>query len=94
MFRVEKVKDQELYIVYPSAHYLEKRFNRFDLPYDTNWEIYRLYNYTPENFFNYLISKFNAIVEIKQDFSYINFYFPTKEGAENFRDELENRARG
>ena len=93
MFRVEKVREQERYIVYPSAHYLEKRFNRFDLPYDTNWEIYRLYNYTPEDFFKYLISKFHASVEFKERFSYVDIYFPSKEDAEAFRDELENRAR-
>lgn len=93
MFRVEKVREEERYIVYPSAHYLEKHFDRFSFPYDTNWEIYRLYNYAPEDFFKYLISKFHAFVEFKRDFSYVDFWFPTRENAEAFREELETRAR-
>ena len=90
MFKIEA--NGEHYIVIPTAEYLEERFNRFDLPYDTNWEIYRLYNYKPREFFQYLISVFEAEIYVKERWPYFEISFNKEINALRFKQELEERA--
>ena len=90
MFKLEKYEDY--CCVVPSAEYLEARFNRFDLPYDTNWEIYRLYNYKPRELFQYLIAAFDATIFIKEKWPYFEIRFTKETNALLFKAELEKRA--
>lgn len=90
MFTIEE--ENERFFVIPTAEYVLERFNRFDLPYDTNWEIYRLFGFEPEEFIQYVIAAYDARVEIHYKFPWITFYFPSYVKAEIFKNELEKRS--
>lgn len=90
MYKIEE-KDEGYYVI-PTAETVQANFNRFDVPYDTNWEIYKLFNFPPEDFIKYIISAFNARVFIKYEFPWVKFYFHNYSDAENFKKEVEKRA--
>ena len=89
MFKIEE--SNNYYIVIPTASYLQEHFDRFSFPYDTNWEIYKLYNYEPRHFFEYVISAFNATVEFQESFPYATVKFKEQKNALAFKTELEQR---
>lgn len=91
MFRIEKQRNEDKFYVVPTSEFVRQNFNRYDLPYDTNWEIYKLFSYSPENFFKYVIAAYNAVVKFKEDFPWVEFYFEDKSKAEFFLNELEKR---
>ena len=90
MFKIEE-KDN-VYFVIPTAETLINNFNRFEVPYDSNWEIYKLFGYEPQDFAKYIISTFNATVIVQYEFPWMKFYFKKYIDAENFKNELEKRA--
>ena len=90
MFKIEERNDR--YYVLPTAEYVLEKFDRFSFPYDTNWEIYRLFKYPPEQFCQYLVSQYRALVTFKNEFPFIDFSFSTYSTAEEFKKELEERA--
>lgn len=90
MFKVEE--SNGVYVVIPTASYLQEHFDRFSFPYDTNWEIYKLYNYEPRQFFEFIISAYNGKVKFQEAFPYALITFNNKEDAEAFKTELETRA--
>lgn len=90
MYKIEE-KDNVYYVI-PTAETVQDNFNRFEMPYDSNWEIYKLFNFPPEDFIKYAISTFNATVFIKYEFPWVQFYFHNYIDAENFLKEVEKRA--
>lgn len=89
MFLTEEANGK--YYVVPAAETVEKNFNRFDLPYDSGWEIYRLFNFTGRDFVNYVIKKFNAKVNLKTTFPFVEIYFEDYYEAKAFQTEVEKR---
>lgn len=79
------------YYVIPTVETVQKNFDRLDMPYDTNWEIYRLFNFTGRDFANYIIKRFNGTVIIKREFPFLSFYFKDYYDAKDFLSELEKR---
>lgn len=90
MFKIEE-KNDKFYVI-PTAEYLLEHFDRFSFPYDSNWEIYKLFNYPAEDFFKFIISNYGARVFFQQEFPYVSFYFSNYIQAENFKKELTTRA--
>ena len=90
MFKIEEKQDK--YYVIPTAEYLLKHFDKFDFPYDSNWEIYKLFNYSAEDFLKYIIAAHNGTVVFQYEFPYVNFYFTKYSDAEIFKNELTKRA--
>ena len=91
MFKIEEKNNK--FFVMPTADYLLDNFDRFSFPYDSNWEIYKLFNYPPEQFFQYIICQFNAHVTFKPEFPFVSIYFPTEFDAGQFKQELITRAK-
>lgn len=89
MFKIEERNDK--FFVIPTAEHLLNNFDRFSFPYDSNWEIYKLFNMPAEDFLKYIISAFNAHVIFQYEFPWVQFYFYKYTEAEFFKNELENR---
>ena len=89
MFKINVNND--VYTVVPTAEYLLEHFDRFSFPYDSNWEIYKLFNYEPVELFQYICAAFNGRIRIYQDFPYATIEFITIQDAEKFKNELERR---
>ena len=89
MYQIEEQNGK--YYVIPTAETVMDNFNRFDLPYDSNWEIYKLFGYEPKDFLNYIISAFNARVIIQYEFPWVQFYFHNYIEAEFFLKEVQER---
>lgn len=79
------------YSVIPTAYHLKKYLNKFEFPYDTNWEIYKLYNYTPKQMAQYVIAKFGAIVGLSLEYPLMIIRFDDIARAEAFKNELEEK---
>ena len=90
MFRIE-TKNNKNYVI-PTSNYVLEHFDKKSFPYDSNWEIFCLFNFPPEDFFKYIISVYEARVEFKKDFPWVSFYFPSYIKAEQFKKEVEERA--
>ena len=90
MYKIEE-RDNKYFVV-PTSETVINNYNRHEIPYDTNWEIYKLFNFPPEDFVKYIISVFNAHVIIHYEFPWIKFYFNNYISAENFKKEVEKRA--
>lgn len=90
MFKVETKNDK--YYVIPTVEHILENFDRFSFPYDSNWEIYKLFGYEPEDFFKFIISVYEAHVVLQFEFPWVSFYFDKYSNAETFKNELENRA--
>lgn len=91
MFKIEKQRNEEKFYVVPTSELVQQNFKRYEVPYDTNWEIYRLFRFTPENFFKYIIATYGAVVQFKENFPWVDFYFEDRSKAERFLDEISNR---
>lgn len=89
MFKIEE-KNEKFYVI-PTAEYLLEHFDRFSFPYDSNWEIYKLFNYPAEDFFKFIISNYEAHVIFQQEFPYVEIFFTKYINAEYFQKELEKR---
>lgn len=89
MFKIEE-KNEKFYVI-PTAEYLLEHFDRFSFPYDSNWEIYKLFNYPAEDFFKFIISNYEAHVVFQQEFPYVEIFFTKYINAEYFQKELEKR---
>ena len=90
MYKIETKNDK--YYVIPTAETVMENFNRFEMPYDSNWEIYKLFGFGPKEFIEYIISAYEAEVLICYEFPWIRFYFHKYSSAENFLKEVEERA--
>ena len=90
MFKIEE-KDGKYY-VFPTAETVMNNFNRFEMPYDSTWEIYKHFNFPPEDFIKYIISAHHAHVIIQYEYPWVKFYFSKYTDAEFFKKELEERA--
>ena len=89
MYKIEEKKGK--FYVIPTAETVLANYNRFEMPYDSNWEIYKLFGFEPEDFIKYVISAFGAHVIIQYEFPWIQFYFNNYISAEQFKNELEKR---
>lgn len=89
MYKIQE-KNNKYYVI-PTAETVLENFQRFELPYDSNWEIYKLFNFGPEDFIKYIIAAFNAHVIIHYQFPWIEFYFNKYTEAEFFKKEVEAR---
>ena len=89
MFKIEE-KNEKFYVI-PTAEYLLEHFDRFSFPYDSNWEIYKLFNYPAEDFFKFLIANYEAHIVFQYEFPYVNIYFSKYIKAEQFKNELKKR---
>lgn len=90
MFKIEEKNNK--YTVIPTAGYVLDHFDKFSFPYDSNWEIYKLFNYSAEDFFKFVIAAYNAEVVFQYTFPWVNIYFSRYTDAENFKKEVEKRA--
>lgn len=90
MFKINA--ENNIYTVIPTAEYLLDNFDRLSFPYDSNWEIYKLFNYEPMELFQYISAAFNGRVRIYQEFPYATIEFLEYSDAESFKNELEKRA--
>lgn len=90
MFKIEEKNNK--YIVIPTAEYVLDHFDKFSFPYDSNWEIYKLFNYDAEDFFKFVIAAYGAEVIFQYTFPWVNIYFSKYTDAENFKKEIEKRA--
>lgn len=90
MYKIEE-KDNKYYVI-PTAETVLDNYNRFEMPYDSNWEIYRHFDFEPEDFIKYIISVFNAHVIIQYEYPWVKFYFTKYIEAESFKNEVEKRA--
>lgn len=90
MFKIEEKNSK--YIVIPTAEYVLDHFDKFSFPYDSNWEIYKLFNYNAEDFFKFVIAAYGAEVIFQYTFPWVNIYFSKYTDAENFKKEVEKRA--
>ena len=66
MYKIEE-KDNKYYVI-PTAETVLNNYNRFEMPYDSNWEIYKYFGFEPEDFIKYIISVFNAHVIIQYEY--------------------------
>lgn len=89
MFAIKEQNDK--YYVIPTANYLLEHLDKFTYPYDTNWEIYKLFRFPAKDFFNYIIAAFNAKVVFKDTFPFASFYFDKYTEAEKFKVEILQR---
>lgn len=89
MYKIDELEGR--FYVTPTAAHVLQVFDRFSFPYDTNWEIYRRFNYPAEDFFKYIISTYNAKVVFQFEFPWVSFYFTKYSEAEFFKKELEER---
>lgn len=78
------VNNSEVYTVVPTAAHLQKHLNKFEFPYDTNWEIYKMYNYGPCEFCQFMVNAFHANVKLYKDFPFMSFSFSAKSQADIF----------
>ena len=90
MYKIEE-KDNKFYVI-PTAETVLNNYNRFGMPYDSNWEIYKHFGFEPEDFIKYVIAAFNARVIIQYEYPWVKFYFTKYTDAENFKNEVEKRA--
>ena len=89
MYKIE-TKGAKHYVI-PTADTVMDNFKRFEMPYDSNWEIYKLFNYSAKDFMDYVISAFNATVIIHYEFPWLEFYFSRYIDAEDFLKEINKR---
>lgn len=90
MFKIEEKNDK--YYVVPTAEYLLEHFDKFSFPYDSNWEIYKLFKFPPKDLFDFLAATFDAKIIFQREFPYVSIYFHNYVKAEIFKKELEQRA--
>ena len=89
--RKERTTDSYIYLVRPSAkliqQYLQNRIVFY--PFTTHYIFLSKYNFTVEDFYKYLISKFHATVEAIPQFPFFKFYFTDIKDAQAFVEELK-----
>lgn len=78
------VNNKTVYTVVPTAAHLNKYLNKLEFPYDTNWEIYKLYNYGPREFCQFMANVYGANVKLYKDFPFMSFSFSNKSQADVF----------
>lgn len=83
--------NNEYWTVVPTAEHLAKYLDRNAFPYDTNWEIYKLYKYDTQRLCQHLTVAHEAHVEIYADFPYICVKFALLSKAEDFKNTLEKK---
>lgn len=87
-FKIEE--RQNKYYIVPTASYLST-IKEIYMPYDTNFLIYKLFNYEPKEFIHYLCSSFEANIVISKDFPYIDFSFSKYSNASDFLEIINKR---
>lgn len=87
-FKIEERNNR--YYIIPTASYLST-VKEIYTPYDTNFLIYKLFNYEPKEFIHYLCSSFEAKVIISKNFPYMNFSFSKYSNASDFLKIINER---
>lgn len=89
----ESSQKSEKFFIIPTQEYLNHVLSNTEifLPYDTNWEIYKIFKLTPKDFINYIETRFSACIEKIKQFPYLEFYFKNEVDAKTFLEEVCNR---
>lgn len=87
-FKIEEYNGK--YSVIPTATYLMTQ--SIVLPYDSNYTIYKLFDYEPEEFIRYLHNSFEAHIIILKEFPFLTFSFSKYSNASNFLEVINKRA--
>lgn len=90
-FKIEEHRSR--YYVMPTAEYLLS-IGMPEQPLDTNYLIYKLFNYSPKEFITFLCSGCEAQVIILKDFPYIDFSFSKYTSAASFLENINKRVVG
>lgn len=87
------IEKTDYYQIIPAAslitQYMENRI--LPQPFTIQYYFMSKYHFTPEEFYQYLISNFSATVRMKSSFPYFQILFRDYEKAKSFAEELENR---
>lgn len=87
-FKIEERENR--YYIIPTASYLST-VKEIYTPYDTNFLIYKLFDYEPKEFIHYLCSSFEAKVIVFKSFPYVNFSFSKYSNASDFLKIINER---
>lgn len=89
-----RTQDYPIYIVEPSvniiSNYLKDRI--IPEPFTIQYILMSKFNFTAEEYYQYLISNFNATVEVLPVFPFFKVYFKSYEDGLSFLAELEKRS--
>ncbi len=69
--------------------YMENRI--LPQPFTIQYALMSKFHFTPEEFYQYLISNYHAVVRIRPSFPYFQILFTDYNKADLFAKELENR---
>lgn len=88
--RKERTSDSFIYLVRPTTKIIQQFLQNHIVffPFTIHYVFLSKYNFTVENFYKYLISKFNATVEAVPQFPFFKFYFTNIKDAQDFVKEL------
>ena len=79
------------YYIVPTATFL-LTYEVKTYPFDTNFLIYKMFDYEPKEFIQFLCGSCEARVEVLKEFPYINFSFSKYISAANFVEILNKRS--
>lgn len=89
-----KTQDYFIYTVEPSTNiildYLKDRI--IQEPFTIQYILMSKFNFTVEEYYQYLISNFNATVEVLPNFPFFKVYFKSLQDGTQFIAELEKRS--
>ena len=89
-----RTQDSLVYIIEPSTNiildYLKDRI--IPEPFTIQYILMSKFNFTAKEYYQYLISNFNATVEVLPIFPFFKVYFKTYEDGLSFIAELEKRS--
>lgn len=89
-FKIEEHNNK--YYVIPTAEYLSNVKVALPMPFDTNFFIYKLFDYEPKEFILFLCGSCEAQVVILKDFPYVNFSFSKYSSAAAFLEIINKRS--
>lgn len=89
-YKVEKNTSNLKYYIAPTAYLLESYKPKFYPFYYTSL-IVECYNFSLQDFYKYVISKYDAKIYIEKTFPYFKTYFTEKRKAEEFCKEINER---
>lgn len=90
-----KTQDYTIYVIEPSStiisNYLKDRI--IPQPFTIQYILMSKFRFTAKEYYQYLISNFNATVEVLPIFPFFKVYFKTYEDGKRFIAELEKRSK-
>lgn len=89
-FKIIKL-NEDTWTIAPTAEHMSKYLNKNEFPYDTNWEIYKLFNYTPEQLCQHITVGCDGYIEVYPEFPIIGIKFAMLSRVEAFKEDLEKR---